>query len=213
MRMLEQKLTAPCAFSSLVQVAAVALLVAAASCGTHRDSSRDDDDGDSGAAGRSTAGRGGSGGTGGAVAPTVACGSKRCAAPQNALAGLGIPGVEAPVACCADSASAQCGSQASGAAVCEPAAVADVRCPGVNLGALAAIAGGAAGNMMSGCCTETNKCGLDGALFGRGCVENGEAASMLSAIPVVGTLIMVPAPKACDAPIDTAADGGSEDAG
>jgi hypothetical protein len=64
---------------------------------------------------------------------------------------------------------------------------------------------------MPGCCV-ANKCGLDGALFGRGCVENAEAKALLSAIPFVGGLITVPPARACDAPTD-AADGGTEDAG
>lgn len=221
MRMLAESTAAPFHFSPLVRaiswtvlrVAVFALLVAASGCGTHRGNDDDEeDDRDAGAAGRASAGRGGSGGAAGSTAPTVACGTKRCAAPQNALAGLGIPGAPTPVACCADQATGQCGSKLSAADACEPPATSDVRCPGVNLGALGALAGGAAGDMMSGCCTESQQCGLDGALFGRGCVENGEAAGMLSAIPFVGGLIMVPAPKACAAPLDEA-DGGADDAG
>lgn len=223
MKMLDENHPAPASFSALVwgiswtlvRIALAGLLIAATGCGRHRSKADDDDDRDSGAAGKASAGRGGGGGTGGAggtAAVTVACGTKRCAAPVNALAAFGIAGLPAAVACCAGEATGQCGSQLSGASACEPPAVADVRCPGVNLGALAAIAGGAAGDMMSGCCTEGNQCGLDGALFGRGCVENAEAASMVSAIPILGDLIMVPAAKACDAPLP-AADGGADDAG
>lgn len=61
----------------------------------------------------------------------------------------------------------------------------------------------------SGCCID-NACGLDGALFGRGCVDNEQAAKMLSGIPFIGTLISVPGPRACDAEQeDEELDGGS----
>jgi hypothetical protein len=87
----------------------------------------------------------------------------------------------------------------------------------VNLGALGAFAGGAAGSagtMMNGCCTAANQCGLDGALFGEGCVENAAAASMLAGIPLIGGLVTVPAARACDAaPNEPEADGGADDAG
>lgn len=94
-------------------------------------------------------------------------------------------------------------------ATCERPAVADARCPGVDLGQFGMMSGGD-GMPMPGCCID-NKCGLDGALFGRGCVENGEAKATLSAIPFVGGLVMVPAPRACDAPV--AMDAGTDDAG
>jgi hypothetical protein len=189
-------------------------LMFTAACGSHRglDPKDDDDDSsDAGKAGRggSSAGRGGSGGkggTGGSAPVTVRCGSKQCAAPQSALAVLGLP---APIACCADESKSTCGSAATAGAMCELPAVADARCPGIDLGQLGAMNGMPA-MQMSGCCID-NKCGLDGALFGRGCVENGEAKSTLSAIPFVGNLIDVPAPQACDAP--PAADGGTDDAG
>jgi hypothetical protein len=95
-------------------------------------------------------------------------------------------------------------------ATCEPPAVADPRCPGIDLGALSGLtAMFGAGGAMTGCCVN-NACGLDGMLLGRGCVENSEAKTALGAIPGIGGLIMVPAPIACDHP-DT--DSGVEDAG
>jgi hypothetical protein len=85
----------------------------------------------------------------------------------------------------------------------------------VDLGGLAALAGGGmpvAMDAMNGCCTPANQCGLDGALFGQGCVENAAVDSMLSGIPFIGGLITVPAPRACDAePTEPEADGGSEE--
>jgi hypothetical protein len=63
---------------------------------------------------------------------------------------------------------------------------------------------------MSGCCVD-DMCGLDGMILGRGCIENSQAQSALGAIPVIGALISVPPPLACDRPLDV--DGGVEDAG
>jgi hypothetical protein len=193
-------------------------LFCAAACSSHRDTDDDDErDEDAGAAGR--AGRGGGGGAGGAAGSgpaAVRCGSAQCPAPVSLLSAIPIPtGIPAPVACCVDESKATCGTAAMPGATCEPVAVADTRCPGIDLGALNMLAGGAAPGgemMMSGCCID-NACGLDGALFGRGCVENGEVASMLSGIPLISTLVSVPAPRACDAPPDTELDAGSEDAG
>jgi hypothetical protein len=84
---------------------------------------------------------------------------------------------------------------------CDVVAVTDNRCPGVDLSALAELVGGVVDSVnaaMVGCCTH-DMCGLDGKLFGRGCVENAEAKRMLSAVPVIGPLISVPAPRACAA--------------
>jgi hypothetical protein len=69
-------------------------------------------------------------------------------------------------------------------------------------------AGGAA---MGGCCVG-NACGIDGALFGRGCIENTEAVSVLGTIPLIGSLITIPPQLACDRPI-VEVDAGPEDAG
>jgi hypothetical protein len=102
---------------------------------------------------------------------------------------------------------------------CEPPAVADSRCPGLNLGAAAGALGGA--GMMSGCCLD-NQCGQDGSLFGRGCVENSQVKSMISAVPLIGTLAMVPPALACDRPMEMMPtkptkpddrDAGADDAG
>lgn len=101
--------------------------------------------------------------------------------------------------------------------MCEAPATPDSRCASVNLGALGAAAGGLTAGFGRGCCTPSNQCGLDGSIFGRGCVDNAEASSMLAAIPFIGTLIMVPASKTCDTPLTTTPpatdDAGSADAG
>jgi hypothetical protein len=55
-------------------------------------------------------------------------------------------------------------------------------------------------------------CGLDGSIFGRGCVENGEAKSMIGSIPGIGMLLTVPPALACDHPALEDA-GAAEDAG
>lgn len=213
MRMLGESRVARSAF---LRFAVAVSLVAAVGCGRHRglDEDADDRDQDAGEAGR-TAGRGGRGGRGGsggagtgaAGAPaSVRCGNKQCAPPANPLALLGLP---ASLACCADSSKNVCGIHATEDAACEPLASADMRCPGVNLGALAAFAGDAAAGLMTGCCTAQNQCGLDGALFGRGCVENAEAETLLGSIPFIGGLVAVPAARACNG----SSTGGDEDAG
>lgn len=205
---------------SRLQLAAVlfsaALAFGTAACGTHRELDESDDD--ENPAGRSSAGRGGRGGTGGGgaggaggnVAGSVKCGSKMCAPPANLLAGLPL-GIPLPTACCANEATGQCGAQPMAGAACEPPAKVDARCPGVNLGGLADLAGGGMmipADAMNGCCTPKNQCGLDGTLFGRGCVENSEVGAVLGVIPLIGPLIMVPQARACDAPPSDDADGG-----
>jgi hypothetical protein len=199
------------------RVAALALLCVSA-CG------KDDEPANTGGAGStagvsgSKAGTTGSSGTAGSTTPPpapVPCGTATCNPPSNPLSGLlssfgggAVAGLPTPVACCLEESSGKCGVAASAGATCEPPAVADSRCPGIAAGAAAGLGG--AGNMV-GCCLN-NKCGQDGALFGRGCVENSEAKGMLSAIPLVGGLLMVPPARACDAP-QTGADAGVEDAG
>jgi hypothetical protein len=129
--------------------------------------------------------------------------------------GAAAPALPTAVACCLDVAKGTCGSAAATGATCEPPSVPDTRCPGVDLGGLGAIAGGATaglGNLMTGCCTPTGACGLDGSIFGRGCVENGEAKAMIGAIPLIGTLLMLPPPLQCNRPQDSS-DGGTDDAG
>jgi len=188
----------------------IALLCGA--CGSHRDTDPNDDEReDAGAAGGGRGGRGGAGsGAAGSGPVTVRCGSAQCAAPVSLLSAFPT-GLPAPVACCVDTSKGTCGTAAMQGAACEPVAVADTRCLGIDLAALGGAAPG--GGMTAGGCCINNACGLDGALFGRGCVENGEAARMLSSIPVIGGLIAVPAPRACDAPPVVERDAGSEDAG
>jgi hypothetical protein len=177
------------------------LLAASSGC-----SSDDEDDDKAPSGGRSgsagTGGRAGStaAGTGGAAVEPVECGTGSCLPPMSALSGLPIQLPQA-VACCVDEETAQCGSAESEGATCEPPAVADDRCPGFDLSALGNLGGAVGGGMqMTGCCTPNNQCGLDGAIFGRGCVENSAAQAQLGAIPFIGTLIMIPAARACDAP-------------
>jgi hypothetical protein len=138
--------------------------------------------------------------------PPVACGATECARPQNLAAdlltnvtGLPMTGAET-VACCLDEEDGICSSAASLGASCDTVAVMDDRCPGVDLSALSDLVGGlfdSTQDAMIGCCTR-DACGLNGKIFGRGCVENAEAKRMLSVVPVIGPLINVPAPRACD---------------
>lgn len=183
---------------------AMLTLVLAASSGCSSDDDKDEDPnpagGRSGSAG--TGGRAGStaAGTGGTTVEPVECGSGSCLPPMSALSGLPIM-IPTAVACCVDEETAQCGSAESEGATCEPPAVADERCPGFDLSALGNLGGAVGGGMqMTGCCTPNNQCGLDGAIFGRGCVENSAAQAQLGAIPLIGTLIMIPPARACDAP-------------
>jgi hypothetical protein len=166
--------------------------------------------------------RAGSGATAGvnvlvaaAQSPSVACGATQCRAPKNVAAdllrgvtGLSMTGAET-VGCCLDEASSTCSSAPSAGVACDVVAVPEPRCPGVDLAALVALVGGLGPNAqtMLGCCTH-GMCGQDGALFGRGCVENGEAKRMLGAIPVVGPLIKVPDAMPCPAAASGDADAG-----
>jgi hypothetical protein len=136
----------------------------------------------------------------------IACGPVECERPQNLAAdllmnvtGLPMTGAET-VACCLDEAQGVCSSAASIGASCDTVAEMDSRCPGVDLSALSDLVGGlfdSTRDAMIGCCTH-GACGLNGKIFGRGCVENAEARRMLSVVPVIGPLINVPAPRACD---------------
>jgi hypothetical protein len=119
----------------------------------------------------------------------------------------GITNLPMPVACCFDAAQSVCGMETTAGAMCEAPARSDARCPGLDLGAFGGVLGG---SHMAGCCID-NACGLDGALLGRGCVENAEARTALAGIPLIGNLAKVPAPMACDR--GNEADAGSEDAG
>lgn len=188
---------------------ALLALLACVACGDDDGDQAHDDAGPRGAAGGSA----GSGGASGGPAAPVACGERECAPPSNPFAGLPIP-LPTPVACCVDEASGMCGIAMSEGAMCEPPAKPDSRCQGLDLSALANLAGGAAvPAMMSGCCID-NMCGLDGGLLGRGCVEYSSARAQLSMIPLIGTLLRVPAARACDAPpppVQVEEDAGAED--
>ena len=138
--------------------------------------------------------------------PPVSCGDALCMRPKNIAADLlmsvtGLPMTGADtVACCLDEAEGICSAAASVGASCDTVATMDNRCPGVDLSALADLVGGLVDmtrDAMIGCCTH-GACGLDGRIFGRGCVENEEAKRMLSVVPVIGPLIDVPPPRACD---------------
>jgi hypothetical protein len=179
-------------------------------------SSKDDKPSPQAGSGGGAAGHAGKAGSSSNAAGTgtsaaMSCGSSQCTVATNPLAGLLGAAVPASVACCVDEAKGTCGTAAMTGATCEPPAVADPRCPGIDLGALSGLTAmfGAGGGAMTGCCVN-NACGLDGMLLGRGCVENSEAKTALAALPVIGTLINVPAPIACDHP-DT--DSGVGDAG
>lgn len=135
----------------------------------------------------------------------VECGAKQCIAPSNVAGDLlrGVTGLEItvpdPSPCCIDEAAELCGSASGPGMACDTPAVAEASCPGIDLSALASLVGGLgkkAESAMIGCCTH-GACGLDGALFGRGCVENADAKRMLSNVPIVGALITVPPPAAC----------------
>ena len=135
-------------------------------------------------------------------APTAApvpCGSKQCPAPTSLL--TMILGAPVSVACCADAATGTCGAAASAGAVCERAPTADARCPGVDLSVLSSfvdLSSAPIGNTKVGCCTPKGMCGSDGTAFGRGCVENGEASLLLSAVPLVGGLVPIPGARQCE---------------
>lgn len=139
------------------------------------------------------------------AAATVTCGTTECMRPKNIAAdllmsvtGLPMTGAET-VACCVDEGEGVCSAAASMGASCDTVAVSDDRCPGVDLSALADLVGGLfdmTRDAMIGCCTH-DACGLDGKIFGRGCVENADAKRMLSAVPVIGPLIKVPPPRPC----------------
>jgi hypothetical protein len=155
----------------------------------------------------------------------VECGSTKCYPRANPLSGIiGMAGpalgnlLPMALPCCIDADKGSCGTSMTMGGTCEPPAIADSRCPGLDLSAAGNLGGGL---MMSGCCLN-NQCGQDGMLFGRGCVENSQVMSMLSGIPLIGTLARVPPALACDRPMEMKPtdmkpkddrDGGTEDAG
>lgn len=139
------------------------------------------------------------------AAPPVMCGTSQCEKPPNVAGDLlrGIPGlsisVPDAVSCCVDAAHDVCGSAAMLGEACDVPAQPFPACPGVDLSAITALVDGlgdGAKRAMVGCCTH-GMCGLDGNLFGRGCVENADARRMLSTVPIVGPLIHVPDAMHC----------------
>jgi len=158
-----------------------------------------------GAAGGS-AGSGGSGGTAGMTAVPVMCGTMTCQAPASPFAMFAAlaPGLlpPPPVACCM-TATTTCGLAPMTNAMCEARAMPDPRCAGVGL-SIPGMMGGAP--VAAGCCNAMSRCGVDGSAFGRGCVENAEAATMLGQL---AGFLSVPAPKACDDPLPMAGTGGT----
>lgn len=142
---------------------------------------------------------------GGGWLPTRAS-RPECGTPPNIAGDLlrGIPGLSISVpdgvACCVDEAHNTCGSASMVGVACDVPAEAFPACPGVDLSAITSLVDGlgeGAKRAMIGCCTH-GMCGLDGNLFGRGCVENADAKRMLSAVPIVGPLIHVPEPMKCE---------------
>ncbi|HET8932697.1 MAG TPA: hypothetical protein VFN67_04615 [Polyangiales bacterium] len=176
---------------------AVLCLSAAAACG----GDDSDDKTETAGSGGTAAGNGGSGGASGSTTPPppmpVACGSMMCYPPPNPLSGIlnmlgggalagAIPQAQA---CCLDESAGTCGVSPGMGMGCEPLAIVDTRCPKANLGMLGGFVN------IQPCCIE-NQCGQDGKLFGRGCVQNSEVASMLG--PLAGGMIMLPTGVACD---------------
>lgn len=159
-----------------------------------------------------------SGGSGGSAGSTttppppmpVACGTTQCNPPANPLSGIlnsfgggafaGL--VPTPEACCLDESAGTCGVTIEGGA-CEALAIVDTRCPKAELGMLGSFVN------IQPCCLD-NQCGQDGRLFGRGCVENSQVASMLGPLAAGGGFTF-PASQACDAPATTADAGVSDD--
>jgi hypothetical protein len=146
-----------------------------------------------GAAGRA----GGTGGAAGMMPPMpVPCGSMTCQPPQSPFAMFAslAPGLlpPPPVACCMNAATNACGVAPMTGGMCEARAMQDNRCAGINAGGMMI------GGLGFGCCTSTNQCGVDGSAFGRGCVENSMAGTMLGPLSAI---IQVPAAKTCDAPL------------
>lgn len=206
------------------------LLLAAAACGGDDDKPVDTSKSGTGGGGGSQGGAsgsalGGSGGSGVTMPEPVDCGANKCYPRANPLSGIiGMAGpalgnlLPMALPCCVDEEKGACGTTMTMGGTCEPPAISDSRCPGLDLSAAGNLAGGL---MMSGCCLD-NQCGQDGSLFGRGCVENSQVMSMLSGIPLIGTLARVPPALACDRPMEMKPtemkpkddrDAGSEDAG
>jgi hypothetical protein len=156
-----------------------------------------------GGTGGSTAGTGGTGGTTPPppMAITIMCGPTTCTQQPSLLStlaamfggGAASGLVPTPMPCCRDG--NMCGVMTA-TSMCEEPATADTRCPSLMLPGLLA---GLAAGLGAGCCTPEGMCGLDGAPFGRGCVENSEAAMSL-----MGAASMIP-----DGGLPTGGAGGS----
>lgn len=192
-------------------LAALLCLSAAAACGG--DDSEEGTNEPTAGSGGKAAGSGGGGNSGSTTPPPpmpVACGASTCNPPANPLSGIlssfgggafsGL--VPTPQACCLDESAGTCGVTIMGGA-CEALAVVDTRCPKASLGMLGSFVN------IQPCCLD-NQCGQDGRLFGRGCVENSQVASMLGPLAAGGGF-MFPASQACDAPIPTADAGTAND--
>lgn len=198
-------------------LSALLLAAASAACGDDSDNAPESSSADD--AGAQDAGKTGSSGSSGSASvpppEPVACGDSMCYPPTNPLSGIinmfggGALAGALPMAtaCCLDESAGTCGVSMGSGTTCEPPAVADARCPAIDLGMLGPLLGGS----MQGCCID-NKCGQDGRLFGRGCVENSEAGAMLGGLPI---MVEIPPTLACDRPIDMEtgddADAGADD--
>lgn len=177
-----------------------------------------DGDGDAGGTGgMGGTGGGGTGGTGGGgpVAMPVPCGSATCQPPTNPLGafagalGMGVMLPATAFACCRDEAAGECGyamTENAPAEMCNEPATPDTRCEDFEIPIEIPLPLPPLG---VGCCIN-NQCGIDGQLFGQGCVENSAAEEMLTAQPMIGMFLMdgVPAPHACDMPLPV--DGGTD---
>ena len=162
---------------------------------------------------------GGAGGAGGAAGTTmtvmpIMCGTTTCQPPQSPFAMFGAllgGAVPTPVPCCLTGAANPCGLSPMAGGMCEPPAMMDPRCAPVAIMAPPGlpIPPNAGAGLGFGCCTAMNRCGVDGSAFGRGCVDNMEATTMLSSLPLIGGFIRVPAPKGCDEPLPVAGAGGT----
>jgi len=171
-----------------------------------------------GAGGGSAGSSGSAGGTATGTAPKpVACGESQCTV-NNPLSGLlgafggfgnATAALPMAVACCLDEGAGTCGIAMGEGGTCEAKATPDSSCPGINVMAPAGLGAAAGGlGMMAGCCID-DACGQDGQIFGRGCVENSQAAGMISGIPLIGMFITVPAAQECGLPPPAAGSGGS----
>jgi hypothetical protein len=130
-----------------------------------------------------------SSGTGGTTMPAmrIPCGQNSCA-PSSPL---GLP------ACCADQTIGMCGTMMGNSCSLPPKV--DPSCPSVTI----PIAG-----EVGSCCADNDKCGLDGSLFGMGCVDY---KALTSSLGVLGGVLTLPPEQGCG---ESEGDAGpDEDAG